>query len=94
MSERLESKLQKRQQRADAQIEKLNQVVSQQLNEIHSYKGVVADKERNITDLEKQVLLQGPSGSKSTYTGKETRWNSSSSLTDAAENTRLAVLGN
>ena len=71
MSERLESKLQKRQQRADAQIEKLNQVVSQQLNEIHSYKGVVADKERNITDLEKQVLLQGPSGSKSTYTGKE-----------------------
>ena len=73
MSERFESKLTKRQKRADEQIEKLNQVVTQQLKEIQSYKGVMADKDRSITDLEKQVLLQPSSdgSNKNTYTGKE-----------------------
>ena len=73
MNERFESKLMKRQRRADEQIEKLNQVVTQQLKEIQSYKGIMADKDRNITDLEKQVLLStsGDGGNKNTYTGKE-----------------------
>ena len=73
MNERFESKLMKRQRRADEQIEKLNQVVTQQLKEIQSYKGIMADKDRNITDLEKQVLLStsGDGGKQNTYTGKE-----------------------
>ena len=73
MNERFDSKLAKRQKRADEQIEKLNSVVSQQLKEIQSYKGVMADKDRTITELEKQVLLQtsGDGGNKNTFSGKE-----------------------
>jgi len=44
--------------------------VSQQLKEIQSYKGILTDKERCITDLEKQVLLQVPPA-KTNYIGKE-----------------------
>ena len=48
-------------------------MVAQQLKEIQAFKGVMDDKERIITDLEKQVLLQpqGDGGAKHTYTGKE-----------------------
>lgn len=44
--------------------------MSQQLKEIQSYKGILTDKERCITDLEKQVLLQVPPA-KTNYIGKE-----------------------
>lgn len=70
-AERNEAKQAKQKKRADGQVEKLNQVVAQQLKEIQSFKGVLVDKERCITDLEKQMLLHNSGPAKQTFTGKE-----------------------